>query len=188
MRSDLELFVLALVKQGLTTKYELRERAGMSLGSTSPVLDRLREEGLITASEEGARGSVRFSVTAKGANVLKQQVASLLSSRPRDIDSILRITYLAWLNGDTEDLANFMNKSADALHGLAESRRAEAGRLNHALGETPDGDAFRWLRTHCEAARVQAEADALLDLSSQMSEKRKKRNHESAQRRRRARS
>ncbi len=185
MRSDLELFVLALVQQGLATKYDLRERAGVSLGSTSPVLGRLEKDGLIRASEEGARRSRRFAITTKGANLLTQEWASHLLERPNDIDSILRVVYLAWMNGDTQGSVSFMKRSAEALRGLASSRRAEADRLALRTDEIPDGDAFRWLRTHCEAARLQAESDALLDIRERINKKNGKTKKKAIQRTRR---
>lgn len=186
MRSDLELFVLALVQQGLATKYDLREKAGISLGSTSPVLDRLETDGFIKASEEGARRSRRFSITTKGANLLKQGWASYLHERPNDIDSVLRIAYLAWMNGDTRACVEFMKKSAQALRGSASSREAEADRLELMIGETPDGDAFRWLRTRSDAARRQAEADTLLDMCKEIEGKNGKKKSKAVQRKRRA--
>ena len=43
MSTSLELFVLAMVRRGLATPYELKTKAGLSLGSTVPVLARLEE-------------------------------------------------------------------------------------------------------------------------------------------------
>jgi DNA-binding PadR family transcriptional regulator len=186
MRSDLELFVLALVKQGLSTKYDLREKAGVSLGSTVPVLERLEAEHLIKGSEKGLRRSRRFSITDKGSKALSQGWAEYLAMRQNDIDSILRIIYLAWLNGDTQACARFMERSAEERRGWAMSRRAEADRLAATIGEIPDGDAFRWLRTYCEATRAEGEANALLELCAQMNKKNSKKKRKVSQRERNA--
>ena len=43
MSTSLELFVLAMVRQGLATPYELKTKAGLSLGSTVPALARLEK-------------------------------------------------------------------------------------------------------------------------------------------------
>jgi hypothetical protein len=84
------------------------------------------------------------------------------------LDSILRIAYLLWLNGDPEVCSKFMNRSAAGLKGWASSLRAEADRLSAAADRTPDGDSFKWLKTFCEAARAEAEAAALLELSGRI--------------------
>jgi hypothetical protein len=47
--TDLDLFILALVQAGLATTYDLKSKAGLSVGSTAPVLARLEEAGLIGA-------------------------------------------------------------------------------------------------------------------------------------------
>jgi hypothetical protein len=50
-KTDLDLFVLALVDSGVATPYALQMTAGLSPGATIPVLQRLTEAGL------GARAS-----------------------------------------------------------------------------------------------------------------------------------
>jgi DNA-binding PadR family transcriptional regulator len=171
MRSNLELFVLALVQGGHSTPYELKTRAGLSLGSTVPVLARLEKDTLVKASEPGLRRSRKYSITAKGAKVLTQGWAEQLATRPNDVDSILRIAFLAWLNGDKLACAKFMERSAESLRGWSTSRSAEADRLSASTGEKPDGDAFMWLRTYCEAARAGAEAAALVELADRINKK-----------------
>lgn len=157
-----------MVRLGLSTPYELKTKAGLSLGSTVPVLARLEKSALVKASEEGIRRSRNYSITAKGNNALTQGWAEQLTTRPKDIDSILRIAYLAWLNGEHAACANFLEHSARSLQGWASSRSAESDRLSAMIGEEPDGHAFMWLRTYCEAAQSRAEARALLDLSGRI--------------------
>ena len=171
MRSNLELFVLALVQGGHSTPYELKTKAGLSLGSTVPVLGRLEKDALLKASEPGLRRSRKYSITAKGTKVLTQGWAEQLATRSNDVDSILRIAYLAWLNGDKAACANFMEHSAENLRGWASSRSAEADRLAVSVGDKPDGDAFMWLRMYCEAVRAETDAAALVELSSRITKK-----------------
>ena len=173
-KSNLELFVLAMVQRGLATPYDLRMKAGLSLGSTVPVLARLMSEDLIKASELGSRRSRRFSITVKGTKALNQGWEEHLGTRPTDLDSILRIAYLAWLNSGNTMSAEFLEQSATGLRGWAGSLRAEAGRLAGTTGDEPDGDTFKWLRTYCEAARADADAAALGELSEQIQKRRKK--------------
>ncbi len=53
--TSLELFVLAMVRQGLATPYDLKTKAGLSLGSTVPALARLEKDSLVEASDKGAQ-------------------------------------------------------------------------------------------------------------------------------------
>jgi hypothetical protein len=46
-RTDLDLFVLALVADGISTPYELQKAAGLSQGATIPTLRRLLKEGFV---------------------------------------------------------------------------------------------------------------------------------------------
>jgi DNA-binding MarR family transcriptional regulator len=171
MNTSLELFVLAMARQGLATPYELKTKAGLSLGSTVPALARLQKDALVKASEEGARRSRRFSITAKGARALAQGSAEQLAVEHTDLDSILRVACLAWLDGDTKACQEFMMRSAGGLRGWAGSLRAEADRLAARVGESPDGDTFVWLRTYCEAARAETDAAALVELSERIAKK-----------------
>jgi DNA-binding PadR family transcriptional regulator len=168
MSTSLELFILAMVQLGLATPYELKTKAGLSLGSTVPALARLLEDGLVKASEEGARKSRKFSITTKGSKKLAREWAGHLATDQTDLDSILRIAYLAWLHGDMKACQEFMKRSADGLRGWAGSIRAEAERMAGKVGTEPDCNAFLWMRKHCEAVRADADAAALTELSAQI--------------------
>ena len=171
MRTNLELFVLAMVQQGLATPYELKTKAGLSLGSTVPVLARLEKNALVKASEEGARRSRKFSITAKGTKALTQSWAEQSATEHTDLDSILRVACLAWMNGSMKACQEFMKHSADGLRGWAGSLRAEAERIAARLGDSPNADTFVWLRTYCEAARAETDAAVLIELSDRIIKK-----------------
>ena len=174
MSTSLELFVLAMVQQGLATPYELKTHAGLSLGSTVPVLGRLEKASLVEASETGARRSRKFTITREGKKALAQGWKEQLTTEQTDLDSILRVAFLAWVHGDIKACQEFMERSAAGLRGWAGSLRAEADRLAAKHGESPDGDAFVWMRTHCEAARAKTGAAELVKLSEQIAKKNEK--------------
>lgn len=174
MRSNLELFVLALVQRGLGTPYDFRLKAGLSVGSTSPALKRLEDDGLITGSDPGARGSRRFTVTAKGGRVLNQEWESHLNNHLTDLDSIVRIAYLAWEFQGRNAAAKYLQESSTALYGLVASRKAEAERLSPAVTEPPVAETFLWLRTSGEAMRLEVDATLLKDLAEQIGQKKQK--------------
>lgn len=166
---DLDLFVLALVQSGMTTTYDLKSKAGLSVGSTSPILARLEEDGLVEAPKaERSRGARRFSITTAGRKHLSAGWKQLLERRPTDVDEIFRITYLAWFMGFPEMAATFLESSAAGLDYLAATRQAEANQLRATLGGQVGGHAFRWLRAGSDAARLKAQAEALKQLGRQI--------------------
>jgi DNA-binding PadR family transcriptional regulator len=174
MRSNLELFVLALIQRGLGTPYDFRLKAGLSVGSTSPALKRLEDDGLITGSDPGARASRRFTLTAKGSRVLNKEWESHLNSHPTDLDSIVRIAYLAWEFQGRNAAAKYLQESSTALYGLAASRKAEAERLSPAITDSPVAETFLWLRTRGEAMRLEVDATLLKDLAEEIGPKKRK--------------
>src|SRR6185369_13430037 len=97
--TDLDLFILALVQRNCATPYSLKSQAGISVGSSAPVLERLEKSGLIRGSSPGARDRRQFSITKSGERALESGWRALLATRPTDPDAVLRITYLAWVFG-----------------------------------------------------------------------------------------
>ena len=70
-RTDLDLFVLALIDGGVSTPYELQKAVGLSQGATIPALQRLLEAGLARRGKPGARGRTDYKVTAAAKRLLK---------------------------------------------------------------------------------------------------------------------
>src|SRR5579864_9473005 len=96
---DLDLFILVLIQSGLGTTYDMKSKAGLSVGSTAPILARLEEARLIEAPKAGVREVRRFSITKEGRKQLFASWEGLLTRRTTDVDEILRITYIAWVMG-----------------------------------------------------------------------------------------
>jgi DNA-binding PadR family transcriptional regulator len=174
--TDLDLFILALVQAGLATTYDLKSKAGLSVGSTAPVLARLEEAGLIGAPKAGVRGTRPFSVTKAGSKHLNSEWRSLLGRQPTDVDEILRITYIAWVLGSPDEASRVLVSTSSELSALAATRRAEANQLQRSLMGQVGGQAFRWLRTSAEAARIQAQSMALKHLAEEIRTASKKKN------------
>jgi DNA-binding PadR family transcriptional regulator len=168
MRTTLELYVMALVRAGIRTPYELKVRADLSLGSTIPALGRLEKEGLIKASELGARRSRRYSVTSKGEKILRTAWREQLDAQPTDLDSILRITYLIWIHKSPNEAAGYLRQSGLRLASLAKVADAEAIRFGKNI-RIVDNEAMRWLRARVQARGWTAEADELLRISKDLS-------------------
>jgi DNA-binding PadR family transcriptional regulator len=167
MRSTLELLLLALLQDGLGTPYDLKSRADISLGSSIPALNRLEADGLIEASDPKSRRSRRFTLKTKGRTALKKDWSEHLQSPTTDVESILRIAYLACLNKSPGKAAVFLEAAADRLRGLAAMAHAEATRFDRR-GAKVDNDALRWLRARVDERRVKAEAQELSVLAQEL--------------------
>jgi DNA-binding PadR family transcriptional regulator len=114
-RTDLDLFVLALIDSGVSTPYELQKTAGLSQGATIPALQRLLDARLVRQGKPGSRGRTDHQITAAGKRLLKDGWLALIEEGPSgDIDSDLRVALLALLGGgDRRVAADFLRRSAD---------------------------------------------------------------------------
>ena len=114
-RTDLDLFILALIDGAVSTPYELQKTAGLSQGATIPALQRLLEARLVRQGKPSARGRTDYKVTAAGRKVLKAGWLPLIDAGPSgDLDSDLRVALLAiWGSGDRRLAADFLRKSGD---------------------------------------------------------------------------
>jgi hypothetical protein len=114
-RTDLDLFVLALIDSGVSTPYEFQKTAGLSQGATIPALERLLDARLVRQGKPGARGRIDHQVTAAGKRLLKDGWFALIEEGPSgDVDSDLRVALLALLGGGDRRLAaDFLRQSAD---------------------------------------------------------------------------
>ena len=114
-RTDLDLFVLALIDSGVSTPYELQKTAGLSQGATIPALQRLLDTRLVRQGKPGARGRTDYQVTAAGNRLLKDGWLALIDAGPSgDVDSDLRVALLALQGGGDRRLAtDFLRQSAD---------------------------------------------------------------------------
>lgn len=166
-RSSLELLLLALVRDGLGSPYELKSQSELSLGSTIPALDRLEKDGLLSASKPGARKSRRFTVTPQGQRLLQNEWGELQQRSTTDLDSIVRIAYLTWMNGSAAEAATFLEGAAERLRRLGMVRNAKALGLGRVPRKVNNED-FTWLRNRIEGKRLVAEANGLVALAKEL--------------------
>ena len=95
-RTDLDLFVLALIDGGVSTPYELQKAAGLSQGATIPALQRLLAARFVRQGKPGARRRTDYKVTATGKKLLRDGWLPLIEAGPSgDLDSDLREALLA---------------------------------------------------------------------------------------------
>jgi DNA-binding PadR family transcriptional regulator len=114
-RTDLDLFILALIDGGVSTPYELQKAAGLSQGATIPALQRLLEARLVRQGKPGARGRTDYKVSAAGKKLLRDGWLPLIEAGPSgDVDSDLRVALLAIRgSGDRRLAVDFLRQSGD---------------------------------------------------------------------------
>src|ERR1017187_423349 len=168
-RTDLDLFVLALIDGGVSTPYELQKAAGLSQGATIPALQRLLEARFVRRSKPGARGRTDYKMSAAGKRLLRDGWLPLVEAGPSgDLDSDLRVALLAiWGSGDRRLAADFLRQSAD------KKMESIAGvELTGGLGEV--APLARWytdLRSATAKALLTAESEAIRALADALPRK-----------------
>ena len=113
-RTDLDLFVLALIESGLSAPYDLLKAASLSPGATIPALQRLLESGFVRQGKPGRRGRTDHRITPAGKKLLKTGWRDLIEDGPSgDLDADLRIALLVLRVGGERRLAtDFLKRSA----------------------------------------------------------------------------
>ena len=161
-RTDLDLFVLALIESGISTPYELQKAAGLSQGATVPALQRLLESGFVRQGKPGLRGRTEYKVTAPGKRVLKTGWHGLMKDGPSgDLDADLRVALLAWWIGrDRRLAAEFLRRSADKKGESIDFAEEE----NNSDFLSPLAYWYSKLRSASAKALIEAESEAVRSL------------------------
>ena len=102
-RTDLVVFVLALIETGVSTPYEMQKMAGLSQGATIPVLQKLLEADLVRQLKTGPSGDLdadlRVALLAVGVGGDRQlAVGFLRQSADRKLETVQSVCSAASLN------------------------------------------------------------------------------------------
>lgn len=116
-QSVLELFILSLIDRGLQTAYDLQHKAGISLGSSAPALQRLATAVLIkkdAATTAGRRPRHYYRITAAGRKLARTGwIGRLNDPTANDLEAVLRLADMAkYYQANIDDLAAFLKRSA----------------------------------------------------------------------------
>jgi DNA-binding PadR family transcriptional regulator len=154
-RGDLDLFVLALVAEGVSTAYEMMVAAGLSPGATIPALRRLLASRLVGQSKPGPRGRTAHRVTAAGRRHLKTGWQPLIDAGPSgDLDADLRVALMALVVGRQRAVADkFLQQSA------ARNRASSAKEQRPANSDSLPELATWYRRLRAESATLLAAAE-----------------------------
>lgn len=163
-RTDLDLFVLALIEGGLSTPYDFQKAAGLSPGATIPTLQRLLESGFVRQCKPGSRGRTDHRITPAGKKLLKTTWQDLIEDGPSgDLDADLRIALLALSVGGNRRLAKeFLEQSAAkkvaAFEALEDTECASGSLLADWYTRLRSGPTKAVLKAESAAAIAMAEA------------------------------
>jgi DNA-binding PadR family transcriptional regulator len=161
VRSDTELLVLTLIERGVATGYSLSSQAGLSLGTTLPLLNRLTKASLIKIGDEAPRGRREYTLTQAGRKVLQSEGTELVSRPPTDLDSALRTVFVAFPLIEKTRRVKFFRDVILHLRALAEARALEGNRT--AAPST--AERYRSMRRQAEVRRLRADIATLEALS-----------------------
>ena len=153
MRSDTELLVLTLIERGVATGYSLSSQAGLSLGTTLPLLNRLTKASLIRIGDEGPRGRREYTLTQAGRKVLQSEGAELISRPPTDLDSALRTVFVAFPLIEKTRRVKFLRDVILHLRALAEARALEGNRT----AAPTTAERYRSMKRQAEVQRLRAD-------------------------------
>jgi DNA-binding PadR family transcriptional regulator len=170
MIRSLDLFILALIQQGLNIPYAIQLQAGLSVGSTLPALRRLLKTGLVKEEEPGQGGRRRreFTLTAAGKKRLqnaKTNLEQISADAVGDLEATLRFACLASFWGDRREASRILLRAA----GEFEDRSENSQRLGHKRVESHSDLAsmYRGLLFLNEADRQKGIAKRLRALASE---------------------
>jgi DNA-binding PadR family transcriptional regulator len=158
-RTDLDLFILALIDSGVSTPYEFQKTAGLSQGATVPALQRLLDAQLVRQGRPGVRGRTDYKVSAAGKRALRDGWQPLIAAGPSgDPDSDLRVALLAVLGSGNRLLAAaFLRRSA--------AEREESFAATDMTGRSdavpPLAHWYTGLRSNTAKALLTAESQAI---------------------------
>jgi DNA-binding PadR family transcriptional regulator len=166
--TTLELLLLSLVDRGWKTLYRLKDAAGISVGAALPALNRLQDRGLLKRAEVAARNKQEFDVTSAGMKAMTREMKRLLQecreTSPNDVESVLRLAALAFFSKRRGTAVSLLNNAGEARRRLAKLRSEEIGNVV----ATDLAILYRRMGEACEAARSEAEAEAMITLAAQL--------------------
>jgi DNA-binding PadR family transcriptional regulator len=165
--SVLDVFVLSLLDRGLETPYDLLHQGGLSLGASSPALQRLVKAKLVKRAEgESATNRPRheYRLEPAGKKAARSAWKPFLDDEPpSDLDSLLRVVDLAaHYQADKRKIYSFLNRAI-----ARRSQLAQHAALSVSTTLKGDRASYTAMRVHCDAVRLLAEVDALNQISRQ---------------------
>lgn len=164
--AEVDIIVLTLLeKAGLQTVFDLFSRACLSPGSTAAALRRMQQQGLVKAGEPGKQRRVEFRSTDAGKEALAKKWDVFLQTDPADFDSAVRRAWLVESLGGSGG-ADQLRLAARSCDEKAAKKSSAASKLKSRVSDL--ADLYGWMKTFCDARRLQSEAGALRKLAQEL--------------------
>ena len=161
-REDLDLFLLALISEGIDTPYRMQSLAGISQGTSLQALKRLLKYGQVRSSAEGSRGRKAWSLTRAGRNRLQRDSRPRASQSPvnSNFEGLLRTALLmAFVHGDFRSASSILSAAATRPKKIYEDEAQKRG-------EVPEIASVYSRMRHLRMAQIaRVEADVLKHLA-----------------------
>jgi len=161
-RPLLDVFILFLLRDGITTLYRLKQEAGISIGAASPSLRRLDQEYMFKPRTRvrgkeivGVRGKREYKLGLMGQHFFKSDcLAPFEASLPTDTESVARLVAIAEAEGKPD-------VAITTLKNAISKRRKRPGQPSSVPGTSSIAKRYRSILQACDTARLKAEAVAL---------------------------
>ncbi len=162
MITTLDLFVLMLIRDGVSTPYDMQVRANISTGATLPSIRRLLSNGLIKEAKKGPRGRREFSLTPSGRREVQSVARSLDTEAPGDLESVLRLACMAVVDGKPASARELLLQAAAQY--AQRSRRAKKSTLALQSERPTLAGLYAAALAHCDEKRHDATRKSLESL------------------------
>ena len=153
----MEFFLMAVVSRaGLSSMYELQQKAALQPGGIRPTLQRLEQLNLIRRGSSTARRKRELTLTEDGEEVLQSWRRCLKDTS--DTDAALRVLCIALLMDGFDEALWFAEQQAANRQTLAELRTGQAEQLK-GMQRDPLST-YSWIRLLIEAHRRNGESQS----------------------------
>jgi DNA-binding PadR family transcriptional regulator len=168
-KTDLDLFVLALIHNDISTPYVLQKEAGLSAGASIPAIQRLLEAGLVRQGKPGPRGRTEYRITASGKKHLKSSWRPLIEEGPSgDLDADLRVALLVISVGNAHSLAvELVKQSAAKMLDMGQA----VSKASDALTPVSLAGLYRELRSISVRALLEGQGAAAIEIAERLPRK-----------------
>ena len=166
MPTILDIFLLMLIRDGVSIPYDWQTRARISTGASLPAIRRLLLRGFVEEAEKSPRRRREFTITAAGRRELQGVDRYLeigLDETIGDLESVLRLVCMAIVQGKREIARKLLVQAAEEHS--KRSRRAKRSAL--VTSKDPSlADLYASALAHCEGNRQEATAKSIESLVS----------------------
>jgi DNA-binding MarR family transcriptional regulator len=166
--STLELFLMAVVKQGVDNFYKLQHRAGVNPGAVHKAVRGLEKKGLLERGIKGARGRQTLMLTDDGLYALRAHWLRALDEPFDGPDALARAVWLTYEQGclHPDKIMSWLTERARKLQDQAEELKDMLPPPFDSDGYFADSlEAYQWTKRKAHFHHFQGMAAALKEFA-----------------------